>query len=274
MQNDDLIDLYRTQIETHRNWLTPYPVLSAAWTKRLNSSTEGAICEAILRDELSRRVQRIRPAEDASTGGPDFECTIGDKSFFVECTCIGIEKVSHATNLPHPPTESESGCSFSLLTNQIRWKCRDKVSQLHTVDGPRLLAICTLHSHASYSCMGKNAISSLFLDPKIAVNIDKSTGHGVGGTYQVASFRKAAFTKPDENTTHGFTHVRPSVSAILLCGFGCVPTSMIGALHPDARRIFDPTLLPGVEFGYLEFIPDQSSFRMNWTDALSSTHGG
>lgn len=235
-------------IREHSAWLAQIDVdLAKNWQRRLLSDPEGAISEAILRDELLSRVSEIEPAEDVSSGGLDFLCRQGRQEFYVECTCLTRNAVSRKTSLPNLPGQGAQ--SYSLLTDVFQNTIREKGKQLGKYSGTsRVLAICTLHFSAGSLCFSKNAAEFVLAKPQIAWQVDTRTGEKIGDTFEISDLKKAAFLKPGTGFEPRPVPVRQYVSAVLLCGFGGIPRSICGILNSDASVEFERKLLPDIEF--------------------------
>jgi hypothetical protein len=143
---------------------------------------------------------------------------------------------------------------YRLLTKQFWNACRNKSKQLRGLDAPGLLAITTLHRRAG-NCFGEKAVKLILTsDTRIAQNMDSETGAPVGGIYLSSDMSKSAFQRPSPDVPWPLEDASRSVSGILLCASaGDGPWPLVGALHPNAVRPFDPFLLRGVPlFGVQE----------------------
>jgi hypothetical protein len=93
-------------LDEHRRWLGQFNLQHGRnWEKLLGNDAEAAICEAAVRRLLEENGNVVEPNEelDGNKQSPDFRCTQAGETFFVEATCISIQKVIKETSLPHPP---------------------------------------------------------------------------------------------------------------------------------------------------------------------------
>lgn len=93
-------------------------------------------------------------------------------------------------------------------------------------------------------------------------NIDVSTGQQVGETYLSTELYSSAFLKPDKTEAIGYA--RSSISALLLIGVGLAPPKVLGLLHPNPARPFDPHTLPQIEFGKVEIDRNSGHLQVSW----------
>jgi len=100
-------------------------------------------------------------------------------------------------------------------------------------------------------------------ETKISWKINMRTGSQVGDTYLSTDLRSAVFLRPDATTEIGFA--RSSISGLLLCGFGILPPKVLGALHPNPARPFDPGILPHVRFCEVRLDRQAGRLATQWT---------
>jgi hypothetical protein len=244
----------------HRVWLSCFDEQYLRnWEKLRDADYEAAMTEASVRRILQRHGVMVEPNEDlaGSTRRPDFRCEKDGQRFYVEVTCVAIEKVVEETGLPHP---TERGARHYSSLNDAFWgACKRKASQCGNLGGPAIVAVGTFHTTASVICLGKPHIDMLLTgETKLAWNIDMRTGSAVGDTYQITELRSAVFLRPDKDTEVGFA--RGSISALLVCGLGVEPPRTLGVRHPNPERPFPSEILPDIEFGEVEI--DRASGRM------------
>lgn len=199
-----LTDLYKDVIESHQSWLKGFSQERFdKWQDLLNAAPEAAICEACVRDILSKYVDEIQPNEDLSHGGPDYLCKTRNDWFYIEVTCITIESATKATELAHPVSVFTEASCYNHLTDRIRGELVNKTRQCSDLDHPCLLAIGTLHSQAGPRCMDKHAAEDILTGTScITASIDTRTGRMVREPYEAtdlhdSSFIKASKTVPD-----------------------------------------------------------------------------
>jgi hypothetical protein len=242
------------QLESaHRGWLNRFdPRHLKAWENSLAADPEAALCEAAVRDVMQGFGFVVEPAADLLGRGPegavqrpDFRCSNGTSAFYVEVSNISIAHATKQTNLPHPE-EFKIWRSYGRLTKAVFGKATGKATQCGQ-DLPTLLAVGTFHAAASRRALDRWCANSLLTgEPMITWNVDTRTGASLGDAYQSTNLTYASFIKPGDCS---IVNARTSISGILLCGFGILPASIIGVLHPQADRPFDPKLLPRIPFG-------------------------
>jgi hypothetical protein len=244
------LDGFATELSAHRDWLRANGETERLpqWERRLRDQPEAAICEALVRHYLAGRVDEILPAEDLSTGGPDFLCTTRGERFYVESTCMITKAVTAATELS--PHAGGPASFYRPLTAKFRDECRAKSAQCSVrKDGPCILAISTLHFAASALCFDEMKTGFVLTsEPLITGNFDEQAGEVVGPLYQSTDWKMSAFLRKCKANPLFLEEASRSVSAMLLCGFGCIPAKINGVLHPNPVRPFKPELLPGVRF--------------------------
>lgn len=251
-------------IERHERWLGCFnPQYLDNWKKLLGNDAEAAMCEVDVRLLLADNGVDVEPNEDLSGGGktPDFLCRKDDQAFYVEVTCIGINKATEVTALPHEFTGDPS--FHRALNDAIFNACRQKTPQCADQDLPCLVAVGTFHHQASCICVDKHYLADLLTgEPMIAHDIDMRTGEGVGETYEITHLRSATFLCPDKNKA--MDHARHPVSGMLICGLGRRPPIVFGVLHPSPVRQFDRRLLAKIEFCRLKDGYESGQLSTEW----------
>ena len=160
-------------------------------------------------------------------------------------TCIPIAVATEKTGIPNGP---DGFSLFHPLNDAIFAKCRGKAAQSKDLDAPALVAIGTFHSVAAMSSFQKPILNWVLTgEAKIGWHVNAQTGKKVGDTHQTTELYSAAFLCPDK--TEEILYARSSISGLLLCGLALKDRPVIGVLHPNPARPFDPTILPQVEFG-------------------------
>lgn len=89
--------------DQHAHWLASFdPRHRRKWESLLGNDPEAAMCEAHVRLLLAENGNDVVPNEDLAGGdkSPDFLCQQDGLSFYVEVTCLSIDKVTEATGLP------------------------------------------------------------------------------------------------------------------------------------------------------------------------------
>jgi len=255
-------------VSEHRTWLTGFDGQHLkSWNDLFIDNPEAALCEAAVRDIVQGFGFAVEPVADlkgqivkGAVQRPDFRCSNGVGAFYLEVANISIAKAIEQTNLPHPQ-QFGSARNYAKLTKAIFAKAQGKATQCEQ-DLPTLLAVGTFHTAASHRAMDRLCASNLLTgEPMITWNIDTRTGASVGDTYQSTKLKYASFLKPGECS---IINARTSISGILLCGFGVVPASIIGVLHPEADRPFRPELLPRIPFGEVQIDYEKHRLTAVW----------
>lgn len=236
------------------------------WAKLYKNDPEAAMCEATFWGALTDCGVQLKPNADLSgeKRQPDLLCRQDGQEFYVEVTCIPIEKATRQTGLEHEIKLGANAQFYSLLNRAIFNKCIKKAQQCSEKDAPCLLAIGTFHGRASASCMRKEYLQDLLTgDPCLTMDFDPVEGKTVGEPYQTTKQKSSSFVRPSGKSV--FEYARESISGLLLGGFGCAPPRMYGILHPNPARGFDPGLLPRIPFCELHFDLPRASFFVEWS---------
>jgi hypothetical protein len=251
--------------EEHRHWFSAFhPQYARNWEKLYASDYEAAMTEASICRMLQTHRIKVEPNEKLAgdCGGSDFRCTVADRHFYVEVTCVSIATAEKRTGLKNGAT-GFSPFNVTGRAEAIFNECMNKAPQCGDLDGPALVAVGTFHATAAMVGF-KKVLVNMVLTGKasIAWDIDVPTGRKVGESYQTTSLQKAAFLRPDKTQELGFA--RCSISGLLLCGVGLGSLPTIGVLHPNPVRPFDPALLPGIEFGRVEVDYSSGQLMVHW----------
>lgn len=253
-------------VQEQRRWLGAFdPQHLRNWEKLLNADAEAAACEAAVRRLLEANGNIVAPNVNltGSTQSPDFRCTHGGRVFYVEVTCISIEKATEITSLPPLPAGTHGAQGYGLLNGAFFGSVKQKTPQCSGLDAPALVAVGTFHFQASCICFGEPHLEMLLTgDELITQKINMVTGDPVGDIYLSTKLRSATFLRPDANT--GLGHARNPVTGMLLCGFGCEPPEVRGILHPLPVHQFERHLLPNVKFCRLRPGYETGSLSTEW----------
>ena len=251
-----LIDLY---IE----WIEQFPVDHARqWAHLYKHELQAAMCEASFWAVLQDCGVAVEPNRDLKHGqpSPDFLCRKNGEKFYVEVTCIHIERVTKVTALSDKPSGAGS---YGPLNAAIFDEVRQKTPQCANLDAPALVAVGTFHCQASCLCIQKHHVGMMLTgDELITQRIDTRTGQPVGETFLSTEFDSAAFLKP--STKSWLEEVRLPVSGILVGGFGCEPPNIYGLLHPNPLRPFNRNLLDRIEFCLLHRDEAHGQLSVKW----------
>jgi hypothetical protein len=252
--------------DEHRRWLAPFDSQHLKnWERMLRADIEAALCEAGVRHRLEELGVAVEPNERlaGACGGPDFRCVSGAGKFYIEVTCIQIATAEEKTGIKDEPKREFAPFNVMGMAEAVFSECVGKAAQCANLDAPALVAVGTFHSTAAMVGFEKVLVNSVLTGKTMmAWNIDISTGNQVGDTYQTTELHKAAFLRPDNTQEIGYA--RSSISGVLLCGLGTLPGQCLGVLHPNPARPFDPSALPGIEFGEVEIDRDSRQLRVHW----------
>jgi len=251
--------------DEHRGWISAFDAQYLKnWEKLLNADEEAAFAEARVRSLLQSYGIAVEPSEDLRgvTQRPDYLCFIRDHRFYVEVTCISKDVATAKTGIPDEP-HGLTGCQ--PLTDSIFGKCRGKARQCGNLDVPALIAVGTFHTFAAMLSFTKPCVNSVLTGKTgLGWTMDTHTGKKVDDGCVVTELDSAAFLCCDETQEIGYA--RSSISGLLLCGLGSEPIRILGILHPNPARPFDPAVLPQVEFGELVVDGTLGELRVMWRD--------
>lgn len=270
-----MVDSLRTEVffqrleAEHRGWLSSFdPVYLKNWEKLAGGDEEAALAEARIRQLLQGHGVTVEPNESLTGQGrrPDFCCRVKEYKFYVEVACIPISVATEKTGIPNGP---HGFCSRRPLNDAIFSKCQAKAAQCKNLDAPALVAIGTFHSFAAMSSFKKPMLNwTLTGETKIAWDIDLQTGQQTEDAYEITELHSSAFLCPDEAEEVGYA--RSSISGLLFSGLTLGKRPLIGVLHPNPARSFEPATLPHIEFGRLVVDRSSRQLRVDWPEEESS----
>jgi hypothetical protein len=219
------------------------PKYAKKWGQRYLADPQAAMCEASFWAILTDSGVTVRP--NPKDAGPDFVCCKNGVTFYVEATCIKIDRASRQTGMVFTPGEACISRHTQSLNLAILQECKDKTPQCAGLDAPCVLAIGTFHREASALVVRKLHMEWLLLDPAIGFDFDPKIGQLVGESYPVTDLRNSLFTKLTEA---GPEHLRHPISSLLVAGLGCGDPRIFGIENPQPIHAFDPTLLDRIAF--------------------------
>ena len=261
-----LTDNYLEDIKQRRMWLNNFDGRRLKkWEDLLQADPEAAICEAKTRILMEDHEVNIRPYEDLSQGGPDFICSKDGIDFHVETTCISIEAATRESQLFPTDNPNVDDSCYEDMTEKFRSVIGGKVKQCCKVEAPRIVLIGTLHPKVSVCCIDEAAAEELLTGTTyITGKVNPKTGEKVGHTYETTRLEDSAFIKQGKDKRNWIEHARCSVSAVLLCGFGVYPPTIVGCLHPSPNYAFDRVLLPKMKFCRLGDGYQKGQLQVEW----------
>lgn len=243
---------YQNEIKQFKDWLHPFDrERLQKWEYLLKAQPESALCEAMTCLMLLDNKCTVEPFEDLSEGGVDFKCLQNGKVFYVEVTCITIEKVTEKIGVPH---NLQGSSGYSFLTRTFQYELSQKVKQCSCLGAPCLVAIGTFHSEGGGLCFSERGCERFLTGkPYLVTPFDSEKGETVGQSYQETELESAAFVRPTKNKKGGIEIARCPISGVLLCDwYGGISSNVVGVLHPSPNHFFDRELLPNIKFGKLK----------------------
>lgn len=234
------------KLDDHRRWLDGYnPQHKRKWEEQLQQNSDGAKCEMLVRMLLEENGNKVMPNADLSAKkkAPDFRCTQEGQLFYVEVTCVDSDRATRVTSLEPKPEAMAKAYAFADINQALFEKLEKKHAQCKHLEHPVLVAIGTLHFHASALTFHDRFVREL-LTGKGYVSANLSH---VKKTFLSTQLEYASFLQQDALTGEIVT-IHKAVSGLLLCGFGCEPSIVNGLLHPEPSHVFDRCLLKNVPF--------------------------
>jgi hypothetical protein len=265
----EMLKQYANEIGGHRKWLRSFDEgYASKWEKLLKADPEAAICEAATRELLQQHNVTVEPNEDLSLGGPDFLCTRSNNKFYVEVTCISKQAATESTGLIDHPlgTFSDDDWAYEDMTKRIFNEVRKKTSQGVGLDKPYIVAVCTLHLSAGHVCFDEYGAEELLTaTPCYTALIDKETGKFEEEPYEKTNLSNSVFIRFSRSSTNEIEYARNPISAVILCGFVCYTTQVVGILHPNPNNVFDRDFLPCIKFAKLaDRCLDTCKLKVEW----------
>ena len=252
----ELRSLYSSLIEEHRQWLSCFkPEYRKKWDDHFNSDdqTEAAIGEAWVCKLLRGEATSVEPADEPGIGGPDFIADVSGSKFYVEVTNIGIETMTGRTKFYDIQIIGGVYCSpLKLIQNKVIEK--QKVAS-RVKDFPTVVAITTFHFSASYH-FDRQLCQDVLISPESYVIPLPTETETFEGSIQT-NLRLSAFMKLTNDASNPIEGLRPSISALLLCGVGVVspnddlkqiPRTVWGIINPYSTIAFNRKLLHRIPF--------------------------
>ena len=149
-------------VREHRTWLDRFHrQFGQNWENLYQSELEAAMCEAAVRRLLEQNGNNVEPNEtlDGKVRSPDFRCTQAGKSFFVEVTCISIEKATKLTGSSYLPPPEFFFSGVGRVTDGIFRAAIYKTPQCSDLGQPALMAVGTFHWQASHLCFERKHLA-------------------------------------------------------------------------------------------------------------------
>lgn len=237
------------------------------WGRLCRNDVEAGAMEAVAWAILCGNDVDVEPYDVGPQGQPrpDFLCKRGRTEFYAEATCMKVENVAETTGLPSEFDLNSGATEFGLLTQSVFNEVRGKTKQCAGSGAPCVLLVGTFHWHASCVCVQEHFVEQLLTGKTgISVVFDTLRDEPVGEPHQTTRLESAAFVRPGKDSP--VERARCSVSAVVLCGLGCTPPNMCGALHPQAAHSFNPAWLPRLPFCRLDKGYEQGSLGVSWVN--------
>lgn len=260
---------WREHTGPYEDWLAKQgePALDL-WKKRLLApdGAEGAVAEAVTWVFLRSRVDSIDLLDipGAGPGSPDFLCHQSGVRFLVEVTNISSTAATKVIR-----SGSGGFSNYVPLTTQILNKVQKKAdTKKKNIEHPLVVFVTTLHFDMGRMCVRRLHLEELLLgESSFVQEFETATGAPRGDSYVCVSLDRTAFAQNDS-----LVDARQNISAVVVGGFGAhLPVApVLGVLHPNAHRPFDPSLLPCVPFGARRVNAQKESAFVEWSDGKSS----
>jgi hypothetical protein len=235
-------DLIAEGLDEYAEWLVRYGAHRVKmFDGRRRSDVEAAASEALIGNYLRRRVDKIDPAEDMASGGPDFRCVHKGHPFYVEVTSLKTSAIEQSIKVPDDP--NWKGGFVGSISKIVRTAVSGKSAQCLLPNAPTVVAIGTHHSLLDID----TSLAEELLISDMAYEVQVSPSHPIPeepGRF-VTGLRNALFMRFRNN---GVQRAREYVSAVVIFGLGYLPARAIGLVNDVARRSFDPSLLPEIQF--------------------------
>ena len=179
-------------IESYKTFLqVKYKSHYGRFCNLLRDNPEGGKAQAVLFSLMRSTVHEVRVAEDISSGGVDFLCSLDDAAFMFEVTCLKAEAVATQSGWENTISESATAGSFAMITHMLRTKASFKAPQVSGYPMPRVLAITCEHIGADFLIGPNGAETLLTSDTKIAVPM----GEPIGETRSTTELKDSVFFK-------------------------------------------------------------------------------
>ena len=248
----------------HRNWLSAFDSrFLRNWKNLLKNDREGeeaALAEARVRQLLQGCGVTVEPNEDVHGSGPDFRCNPRGGMFYVEATCVRIETAVNAGY----PTSPQDELYWSNTKEPISKKCKNKQRQCFNLLRTVLVAIGTFHPWMAMDFFDKCLANQVLMHMQNwARHPTAWTGCQVtapDSTAERDSNRRGFCLDAIDEIGSRYDHI----SGLLLCGLTLEHRTLIGLLHPESVRPFDPAILPQVEFGQATEDRASGQLRVDW----------
>ena len=223
--------------------------------------------EAKVRHLLHENGITVRPAvkKEPNDRCPDFFCTRNEYRFYVEVTCLSLQKVTRVTGLPHFDQAHVRARSYSNLNKSIWSECVNKVVQCANQPYPVLIAVGTHHVNATPLCFSRPKMNMLLTGTtKITSLFYPDEGSCSSEFFLSTDLKSAVFLKPD--VQHSTTYARSPISGILTCGMGSLSPIVHCLLNPNPVHAFDESVLPDVPVGKILIDQESGSLSTVWRE--------
>lgn len=257
-------------IEAYIDYLSHnYPKQLSAFDGRFRSDHEAAVTEAVVFRFLREISRNPHVFEDSSTGGPDFECTIGGRPCLVEATCLRVTSVEKASGISD--NFRQGAQAFAPLTTRVFRKVLEKGArrQLDGFTVPRILCIASSHTHAPLLFSRHAATNLLTGDPLITFSIDDPASE----SYLTTPLKNSLFFRIGNDGQ--LESCRRSISAVLLVAVGVLSCGVVGILNPDAENPITASMLPKLPIVFLKaWPPEGPNVDIKWSNYNPSSNLG
>ncbi len=259
-------------IAEHRTWLDQFAAKHRrSWEKDLSNDPEAACCEAGFRRLLQANGSSVTPNERTNSKGgtPDFRCESADGPFYFEATCLQIKTIVDKYALSPdigdlPKMEAFGEKDVIPLFFE---KCRRKADQCAGMDAPSVLGIGTFHRTAGWFSLEVDRVDELLAGTQEFRIFFDSTRNGIAGGPAPLTSLNESFALRYGASTEDVQRARRSISAVVLAyPDRAIFDRVIGVVHPDASRPFNPKLIPKVAFRRLVINDSQGWCEPRWEE--------
>lgn len=254
MQLSDVVGEHRTRLSClDRSFL-------AAFEARLSSARDGAIGEAVTFHFLEHLGLAPRVLETPSSGGLDFECSFGGRTFAVETTALLAETVAERSGVPLQIREGGGGYAGAAIVPLIRSRVSDKTRHAWSYDGPCVLVVSSTH-HAATALFAVAAAPLLLGD--VQISFDLHAEGAVSQPYLTTQLANAAYLRERDGEIQAF---RKRYAYLLLMAVHDEGAHIRGIANPAPAHSLSAEAFHKVPLLTLQWPPQGDTLRTKWTN--------
>jgi len=219
-------------------------------------------------DFLRSRNLEPRILEDASFGGCDFECTVGNSRFAVEVTALGSEKMAEASGIDDDFEFGYIDMPEILAALRSRLSSKSSRWQTRKYAGPRVLFIGTQHMSSNVLFMG--GIAEFLTGTSAIVTPISRSGGPAGESYMATGFHNAAHLRKDKSGAVGL--FRRTYAIVLFVGIDPNKAFVMGVLHPEPEHKLGYDIFDEVPFARIQWPIQNNTVQVEWVIANPVPH--